>query len=259
MNASTSTVQPVAIDADGMAIIRRTVNNLRGMRYAEGEDGNAAGTDGGAAAGAAGTSTTTDTTTGGTGATDTGAAATGGTDAPGKVEDLPSWAQKIISDTRSEAAKYRTGTETAAKNAEKALTDRLAVALGLKEDASKDPAALTESLTKAQEAQKATERRLAVFTAAADTKQAAALLNRNDFTSSIDGLDPSDSAAFAAAVKAAVEADPTLKAARAAGASTADTPGGSGEGQPITEAQLARMSNKEIADAHAAGKLNHLL
>lgn len=250
-----STALPVVADRDGLAVIGRTRHALMGLRYGEGEGGSG-GTE---TTTGTGEQTTTGTQTGteaGTGTTSTGTEAQ-------DVASLPAWAQKVITDARNDAARYRTGSETAAKTAaEKAqqeLVDKIAIAAGLKQDDAQDPAKLAAAVQQAQDAAKATERRLAVFTAAADTAQANALLNRLDFTNSIAGLDPTDATGIAAAVKAAVDADPSLKTTRAVGASTADTGTGSGEGQPITEAQLAQMTPEQIDKAYREGRLNSLL
>jgi len=56
-----------------------------------------------------------------------------------------------------------------------------------------------------------------------------------------------------------VLADASLKAARAAGASSVDTSGGTGETGQITEAQLAQMTPEQIDKAFSEGKLAHLL
>jgi hypothetical protein len=255
MSSIVPTAFPVVADRDGMAVLGRTRHALMGIRYVDGEGGAGAGA---ADAGAAGAADAGAAGAGGAGAgTDAGAVGTG-TEAQ-DVASLPAWAQKVITDTRAEAARYRTGTETAAQQAQQQLADKIAQAIGLKPDESTDPAALTAKLTQAQEATKATERRLAVFSAAADTQQATALLNRLDFTNSIAGIDPSDATAIAAAVQAAVDADPSLKTARAAGASTVSGTAGSGEGQPITEEQLAQMTAEQISDAYDKGLLKHLL
>jgi alkylhydroperoxidase family enzyme len=219
------------------------------LRFVEGDAGAA-----GDAAGATGS--------------DTGATATGATDASAgtvatataeKVEDLPSWAQKIITDTRKEAGDYRTAAKTAADNAQKELTDKLAVALGLKPDASLDPAALTASLTEAQSKATRSARELAIFKAAAATgADPSRLLDSNSFMSSVSGLDPADGAAVTAAITAAVAANPNLKAVLAAAASGTEL-GGTGETGQITEAQLAQMSPEEKVTALKAGKLQHLL
>lgn len=176
------------------------------------------------------------------------------------VEDLPEWAQKVIRDARKEAGDHRTAAKTAADQAQKDLSEKIAVALGLKPDAATDPAALTASLQKEQAERLKAARELAVFkasaTAGADPSK---LLDRASFLTSIAGIDPSDSAAIKTAIEAAVAADQTLKAARAAGASTVETPGGTGEQGQITEAQLAQMTPEQIAAAYEKGQLKGLL
>ncbi|MGO7983621.1 hypothetical protein ACC691_37900, partial [Rhizobium johnstonii] len=89
-----------------------------------------------------------------------------------------------------------------------------------------------------------------------------ALLDSNTFLANVQSLDPASadfSTSVAAAIKAAVASNPTLKAARAAGASTVDNPGGTGETGQITEAQLAQMSPEQINEAYEKGQLKHLL
>lgn len=178
---------------------------------------------------------------------------------PGSVDQLPSWAQKIISDARSGEANYRTKAQTAADNAQKELTDKLAVALGLKPDAATDPAALTASLTEAQSKATQSARELAIFKAAATTgADPSRLLDSNSFMSSVAGLDPADGAAVTAAIQAAVAANPLLKAVQAASASGTEL-GGTGEQGQITEAQLAHMTPEQIVDAQSKGLLRQLL
>ncbi|MGN8024702.1 hypothetical protein [Microbacterium sp. 22242] len=180
-----------------------------------------------------------------------------------KVEDLPEWAQKVIRDARKEAGDHRTAAKTAADDAQKAITDKLAVALGLKPDAALDPAALTASLTAAQQAHRQSQTQLAVYKAAgAAGANPDALLDSNTFLTSVQSLDPASadfSTQVTEAITAAVTANPTLKAARAAGASTVETPGGTGEQGQITEAQLAQMTPEQIADAYDKGLLKGLL
>jgi len=256
---STITTPSAVRGPDGLAVIGRTLHDLRGVRFDEGEGGNAAGTTTGAAAGTGTTGATTSTTATDTTAASTTAAAGQTSAATEKVEDLPAWAQKLITDTRSEAAKYRTEGKTAAEKAQQELTDKLAVALGLKPDAAADPAALTASLTTAQKQAEDAARQLAVFKAATNIADPTRLLDRTSFMTSIAGLDPNDGAALKAAIEAAVAADSTLKKAQAAGASTVDTSGGTGETGQITEEQLARMTPEEIVEAQKKGLLRNLL
>lgn len=177
-----------------------------------------------------------------------------------KVEDLPDWAQRIIRDARKEAGDHRTAAKTAGEQAQKDLSEKIAVALGLKPDAAQDPAALTASLQKEQAERLKAARELAVFkTAAATGADPSKLLDRASFLSSIDGIDPSDGAAIKTAVEAAIAADATLKATRAVAPSTVETPGGPGEQGQITEAQLAQMTPEQIAEAYEKGLLKGLL
>jgi len=175
------------------------------------------------------------------------------------VTDLPEWAQKLITDVRGEAAKYRTEAKTAAEQAQSELTDRIAKAFRLKEEAAADPEALAKAATEAQQTAAQSARELAIFKAAAATgADPNRLLDSNSFMSSVTGLDPADGAAVTAAINAAVAANPILKAVQAAAASGTEL-GGSGEQGQITDAQLAQMSPEQIAKAFDEGKLSHLL
>ncbi|GAA3330647.1 hypothetical protein HP467_07265 [Curtobacterium albidum] len=263
MTRTVPTTLPVVADRDGLAVIGRTRHDLMGIRYNGDTGGNAPAGQGGVTPGAAAATGAEQTPPAGTQATEATTSTTTADTEAQDVASLPAWAQKVITDTRAEAARYRTGSETAAKTAaEKAqqeLVDKIAIAAGLKQAEAQDPAKLAAAVQQAQDAAKATERRLAVFTAAADTAQANALLNRLDFTNSIAGLDPSDGPAFQAAVKAALDADPSLKTTRAVGTSTVTPEAGSPESGPITEAQLAQMTPEQIEKAYREGRLKNLL
>jgi len=201
-----------------------------------------------------------------TGTEATGAEAQGtdtgqqGTDVQ-SVDQLPAWAQKIITDTRKEAGDYRTAAKTAAEDATKSLTAQLAKALGLaKDDETPDPAALTQQLTAEQQAKADLARQLAIYKAAgAHGADPAKLLDSNSFMTSVKGLDPTDGNAVAEAIKAAVTANQSLKAARAAGASGIELSGGSGEQGQITEQQLKTMTPEQIVAAQEKGLLRNLL
>lgn len=71
-----------------------------------------------------------------------------------------------------------------------------------------------------------------------------------------DDGEPNDDA-IAKAVKRHLKLNPPKD--KAAGKSGGDFSGGTGAGQPITEAQLATMSSDEIAKAYGEGKLKHLM
>lgn len=233
---------PVRRDVDGMALIGRTKHDLMGIRYDDGEDGN--------------------TPEGETppANNEPSAGETPKPEAPKpappaesveKVEDLPAWAQKIITDTRKEAGDYR-----AAKNAETERVNAILKAAGI-ETEEPDPATL---LTQSQTEAAAAKRELAVFKAAAAAgADPVKLLDRNSFTSTIKDIDPSDGDALKAAITAAVEADNTLKAVRAAGASGVEQTGGTGELGQTTEAQLAQMTPEQIVEAQEKGLLKGLL
>jgi uncharacterized protein YhaN len=180
----------------------------------------------------------------------------------GKVESLPADVQKLITDLRTEAGNHR----VKARDAETAAQARIKAALealGIKND--EDPVeaakkAAQERDSAATEAARA-RRELAVFkNAATHGADPARLLDSTSFLASIDGLDPSkDGEKIDAAIKAAVESNPYLKATRAVGASGIEQTGGSGEQGQITEEQLKRMSPEEIVAAQNKGLLKHLL
>jgi len=252
---STPTTAPCALRGpDGLAVIGRTLHDLRGIRFGEGEGGSTASTE----------SSTAGTESGAAATTETGSTAAGTTTATTeKVEDLPPWAQKIITDTRSEAAKARVEAKAAADKAQQELADKLSVALGLKPDAAKDPAAALALAEQAQKDARASAIQLAVFKAAgAHQGNPDALLDSTSFLAKVNALDPTAAdfgAQVSEAIKAAVAANPSLKAARAAGASTVNNAGGTGETGHITEEQLAKMTPEQIAEAYEKGQLKDLL
>lgn len=152
-----------------------------------------------------------------------------------EVKDLPEWAQKIITDARQDAGKYRTEAKTAAEKAQADLVEKLQVALGMKADPATDPAKLAEQAAAAQTAARTSAVQLAVFRAAAGHQaDPDALLDSSSFMSSLAELDPSADGfgdKVSAAIKAAVEKNPKLKAVQAAGRSGGSFAGGPGEGQ----------------------------
>ncbi len=150
------------------------------------------------------------------------------------VDDLPDWAQKIVRDARKDAGDARVAGKTAAEQAQKELTEKLAVALGLKPDAATDPAELAKQVTAAQTEARTNAVHLAVFQHATHHQaDPAALLDSNSFMRTVAELDHK-TADFAtkvdAAIKDAVKNNPKLKAVQAAGRSGAQFTGGSGEG-----------------------------
>lgn len=186
----------------------------------------------------------------------------GNPEAAQSIDQLPDWAQKLIKDTRGEAASYRTKANSA-EQASQATLDKIAQALGLKADDKPDPEALTKQLTTAQEQAKQHVIDLAVYRNAA-TAQANpdALLDSASFLAKVRALDPTAedfTTQVNDAIKAAVTNNPNLKTARAAGSSGIEQTGGSGEQGQITEAQLARMTPEQIVEAQQKGLLKNLL
>lgn len=157
------------------------------------------------------------------------AAAPAAAPAAEKVEDLPGWAQKIITDTRAEAATNRTGKATIEAQLA-AITKALNPDAP---DAAPTPEALTSQLTAQQAAARDAQVQLAVFRAAPTAgADAEALLDSNSFLSTIREVDPSDAKAIGEAITKALAGNPKLKTAQAAGASGAPFSGGSGESAP---------------------------
>ena len=138
-----------------------------------------------------------------------------------------------LTSARQEAGKSRVNAkQAAADEARNSLVQELGRALGLikTEGEQVDPAKLTAQLTEQQAAATGAQVQLAVFKAAA--KHGAdpeALLDSNTFLRSLDGLAPADADKIDAAIKAAVETNPKLKTAPAAGRSGAEFAGGTGE------------------------------
>jgi hypothetical protein len=140
----------------------------------------------------------------------------------------------MIADLRKENGADRTKAKaTAAQEARDAIAKDIGKALGLvQDDTPPDPAALATKAQEATETARTARVELAVFKAAQTAgANPVALLDRNSFTKAIAGLDPAAAdfdTKVTAAIKAATTADPTLRA-RAAGASSVDHAGGSGE------------------------------
>jgi hypothetical protein len=148
------------------------------------------------------------------------------------VEELPAWAQKLLRDTRSDAAKYRTSAKELQdrfEQAEKAREQQMAgiaKALGLAPDeATPEQIAAERDAEKARadgERQRARQAavELATYRAAATMgADGNALLDSRSFVSAIEGLDPSADD-FAQRVKDAItealETHPEWKAAPSA-------------------------------------------
>lgn len=149
--------------------------------------------------------------------------------APENVADLPAWAQKIITDTRAEAAANRTGKSTVEQQLA-AITKALNPDAGTE---APDPEALATQIA----AKDATIRTLTIdnaLTAALAANQAspltASVLRGQDAFKDLDPTATDFQAKLDAVVKEAVTNHPELKTVQAAGVSGANFTGGSGEG-----------------------------
>lgn len=175
------------------------------------------------------------------------------------VWDDPAAARAEIEKLRKQNGDERVNAKKAA--AEEARQELLKK-LGLTKDGEEapDPAKVAADLAAEREARAATARELAIFKAAsAAGADPAKLLDSNSFLTSVKGLDPNDGDAIAAAITAAVSANASLKAARAAGASGIEQTGGTGEQGQITEQQLKTMTPEQIVAAQEKGLLRNLL
>lgn len=154
------------------------------------------------------------------------------------VSSLPEWAQKIIADTRAEAARHRTNGQTAAQQAQAAQQQRDAVlkALGLTPDG-KDAPPDVDQLTAQIEQQQAVAWTAAVELNVFRTAQAAganaeALLDSRSFVDSLDEFTEDDINApefktkLDAHIRKYVEQHPQFKTA------TTSTPGQHGSDRP---------------------------
>lgn len=182
------------------------------------------------------------------------------------IASLPEWAQKLIKDTRGEAAEHR----TKAKDAETKHQEMLAAigkALGLTQD--DDPAKAAEKAASERDAaaaeSKALKVELAVLKSAAKHgANAEALADSRTFMAKLAGLDPAAddfAAELDTAIKTALEANPSLKvmpdgvprAPKAQGA-----PEGGGAPQLKAE-DLEHMTPAEINEAREKGQLRDLM
>lgn len=192
--------------------------------------------------------------------------------AKANVWDDPKAAEAEIKRLRQENGAARTNAKAqAAEEARKEFAQTIGKALGIVEDgAETDPARLTESLTASQREAKQARVELAVFrNAAAAGGDPAALLDSASFLAKVADLDPSDGAALAEAIAAAVEANPRLGAAPAEPKAPAPNPAqgssatGAGAGGQLTEEDVKRLyaegKHEEIVKAEADGLLNDYL
>ncbi|WP_242908677.1 hypothetical protein [Actinomadura terrae] len=153
----------------------------------------------------------------------------------GDVSSLPAWAQKLIRDTRSEAAGHRTKAKDAETKHQGAL-DAIAKALGIKDnDQPADPDKLAEQLAAAQTDGNEARIELAVFKAAGKHgANAEKLLDSRAFAEKLKGVDPGDSKKLGELIKKAVEDNPGYRATTAPPASGAPMGGTPPDKKPKT-------------------------
>lgn len=179
-----------------------------------------------------------------------GEAGTGSAEAQ-DVSDLPDWAQKLIGKTRSEAATNRTKA-TSSNDALTATRDAIAKALGLKDD--DDPVAAAKTAADERDAArleaKTTKTENAVLRAASKNgANAESLTDSRSFMRALEAIDPAAddfATQVDAAIKAAVEANPSLRASPAAAGRSGGPVGGS------APAQLSSDPQQRSRDYYAA-------
>jgi len=161
------------------------------------------------------------------------------------LPDDPAVLKSMIADLRRENGAARTNAKTqAADEARTALVQELGKALGLVKDGEQPPKPeeLTAQVQAAQTQARAAQVELAVHrTASTHRADPSALLDSRAFLAKVADLDPSSSefaAKVDAAIKQAVTDNPKLLAAQAAGASSVDHAGGSGEARTRTPKSL---------------------
>lgn len=176
--------------------------------------------------------------------------------APANPWEDPEAAKAEIEKLRRENGAARTNAKAqAAKEAEEALTQRLAKALGLVEDDKPlDPAALTANLTAAQTEAKQAKIELAAYRAASAPDadfDPAALLDSRTFLEKVANIDPADSAALSAVIAETVELNPRLR--------KATTPGMKPNPAQGASASPPMGLGEQIAAAQAAGDLQAVM
>ncbi|MGF0176711.1 hypothetical protein ACQF36_41535 [Streptomyces sp. Marseille-Q5077] len=175
---------------------------------------------------------------------------------PQDVASLPAWAQKLITDTRAEAASYRTRAQTAeqgtppAAPALAAPTTPPAPADAPEGDVSRLPQWAQRAITDGQTASRRAAVQAAIIQAAPGAgADVARLLDSQSFAATVATVDPTDTAAITQAITNAVTAQPWLSAQAPGPARGGADFGGTGAGE-VTPAQFAAMSYAERVALH---------
>jgi hypothetical protein len=168
------------------------------------------------------------------------------------VSQLPDWAQKIIADTRAEAARHRTEKKAATEqvSAEQARVAAILKAAGINADGEEqpDPEALASQLEERGTELWSKSVELETYhSAVKHGVKAEALTDSVAFWEAVGELDPSDpefAAGVDAAIAAAVKANPGLKVPQGAARSGADFTGSPGA-PPNIDQQIAEATEKK--------------
>jgi hypothetical protein len=175
----------------------------------------------------------------------------------------PATAKAEIEKLRKENASARVNAKaTAAEEARAQLTQEFGKILGLvKDDAPVTTDALTQKLTEAQTSAAQTAREFAVYKAATAAKaDPQALLDSVAFREKVAAIDPTDTAALAAAISEATTSNPRFKVTQAAPVGGADFTGGSGAPRTYTREQIAdqafyKANRSDILAALQTGRI----
>lgn len=180
------------------------------------------------------------------------------------VADLPEWAQQKLAALNRENASARVNAKAqAAAEAKAEAYKEVGKLFGLvADDQTPDPAKLTEQLTTTQTEAAQDRLELAVYKAAAAAKaDPAALLDSRAFLTKAAGIDPTDTAALAAAISEATTSNPRFKVSQAATVGGADLgAGGSAPARTYTRAMLAdsafyQANKSDILAAQREGRI----
>ncbi|MBI0374734.1 hypothetical protein JBE27_00190 [Streptomyces albiflaviniger] len=172
--------------------------------------------------------------------------------APQDVASLPAWAQKLITDTRAEAANYRTRAQAVEQGQQPAAPTPPAPAPAdaPEGDVSRLPQWAQRAITDGQSAARRAAVQAAVIQAApAAGADVARLLDSQSFAATLAGVDPTDTTAITQAITNAVTAQPWLAVAPTGPARGGADFGSTGTGE-VTAEQFARMSYAERVELH---------
>lgn len=170
------------------------------------------------------------------------------TDPPADPDDGKGGKDAILADLARERDKRQEleGKLSELTTAQQAQFDSIAKALGLKQDEPPDPEKLTAQVQAEQAKAQEAAIQLAIYrNAAANEANADALLDSASFLRSLVGLDPTDADAINGAIKAAVEANPLLKASSMP--PTPPFPGGPRPPAPTQAGTLGEAISKRVA------------